>query len=72
MKINPLRDWVSKIQCRELQFVILLVLALIITLLSWYFLVTYVYPDLLNASASLSPEWQEALNGTKWTLMGGI
>lgn len=69
MKINPLKDWISKIQCGELQFVILLVLALIITLLIWYFLVTYVCPDLLNASASLSPEWQEALNGTKWTLL---
>ena len=70
MKINLLRDWISKIQCRELQFVILLVLALIITLLSLYILVTYVCPYLLNASASLSPEWQEALlNSTKWTLM---
>lgn len=70
MKINLLRDWISKIQCSELQFVILLVLALIITLLSLYILVTYVCPYLLNASASLSPEWQEALNNsTKWTLM---
>ena len=68
MKINPLRNWISKIQCRELQFVILLVLALIITLLSLYILVTYVCPYLLNSS--LSPEWQEALmNGTKWTLL---
>lgn len=69
MKINPLKDWISKIQCSDLQFVILFVLALIITLLISYFLVTYVYPDLLNASASLSHEWQEALNGTKWTLL---
>lgn len=69
MKINPLKDWISKIQCSDLQFVILLVLALIITLLISYFLVMYVCPDLFNASASLSTEWQEALNGTKWTLL---
>lgn len=69
MKINPLKDWISKIQCSDLQFVILFVLALIITLLISYFLVMYVCPDLFNASASLSPEWQEALNGTKWTLL---
>lgn len=69
MKINPLKDWISKIQCSDLQFVILFVLALIITLLVSYFLVMYVCPDLFNASASLSLEWQEALNGTKWTLL---
>lgn len=67
MKINPLRDWVSKIQRYDLIFLILLASVIIVTLLIVYFMGAY-YIDSIE---SLPPEWQEALNNsTKWALLG--